>query len=193
VVREAMQHLRAMGLVHTRHGIGSFVLDAWPPLRLHGDACAPGGTRHLMAMLELRISVETEAAALAAVRRSEAQLDGMRQALQAFAAAAQAGHNTLKADFQFHRLIAQATGNPYFEDVLDSLGRHTIAGALPRPDDPAQFSPSGQPRLLAGKELTAHEHEAILDALQRGDALGARAAMLVHLGNSRGRLRRAIA
>jgi DNA-binding GntR family transcriptional regulator len=41
--------------------------------------------------------------------------------------------------------------------------------------------------------MTAHEHEGLLESIERGDVMGARAAMLVHLSSSRQRLHRATA
>ena len=72
VVREAMSRLQAAGLVETRHGIGTFVLvqENGPSFRISPDQL--GTLRDVIALLEFRISVETEAAALAAIRRSEA-------------------------------------------------------------------------------------------------------------------------
>ena len=63
VVREAISKLQASGLVETRHGIGTFVLEQSdePGLRLNVDTAA--GVRGI---LELRLGLETQAAALAA-------------------------------------------------------------------------------------------------------------------------------
>lgn len=199
VVRESVQRLQAMGLVEVRHGVGTFVLAPTTDhsLLLHAEGLS--GARQVMAMLELRIGVETEAAALAAMRRTEAQLAGMRRALQDFDAALREGRSTLAADFEFHRLIAQATHNPYFEQVLNNLGHATMSGTdMPRqttdetPAPPTQFGASAA-TLLPGKAMTAHEHEGLLERIERGDVVGARAAMLVHLSSSRQRLHRATA
>ena len=73
VVREAMSRLQAAGLVETRHGVGTFVLQptSTPPAL---DLTTAVTIRDVLAMLELRISLETEAAGLAAMRRNDAQL-----------------------------------------------------------------------------------------------------------------------
>ena len=65
VVREAISRLQASFLVETRHGIGTFVLpqDATPSFRI--SAHQLGTLREVIALLEFRISIETEAAALA--------------------------------------------------------------------------------------------------------------------------------
>jgi GntR family transcriptional regulator, transcriptional repressor for pyruvate dehydrogenase complex len=90
VVREALSKLQAAGQVLTRHGIGTFVVgpgDA-APFRIAPEQLA---TLHdVIAMLELRIGVETEAASLAAQRRSDANLREMRAALDDFTAAVRA-------------------------------------------------------------------------------------------------------
>ena len=87
VVREAISKLQASGLVETRHGIGTFVLGLGqaPGFKITPDQFST--LRDVIAVLELRIGVETEAAALAAQRRTEANLKAMREALDAVAAA----------------------------------------------------------------------------------------------------------
>ena len=179
VVREAISHLQAAGLVQTKHGIGTFVLEPpSQPLRISADTVRTIG--EVLAILELRISLETEAAWLAASRRSEAQLAAMGEAL----ARIRAG-GSVEADVQFHLLIAQATGNRYFVDILTDLGTHIIPRARVNTahlahDDPAHYL-----------ERVNREHEDIYDAIRRQDPEAARAAMRTHLSNSRERLRKA--
>src|SRR6185295_9884974 len=82
VVREAISHLQAAGLVQTRHGIGTFVLEK--PRNSGGlgiDAESIVTVRDVLAILELRISMETETAGLAATRRSDEQVAELAQAL----------------------------------------------------------------------------------------------------------------
>lgn len=185
VVREAISRLQAAGLVETRHGIGTFVLPATsqPPHPL--DFSTVITIRDVLAMLELRISLETEAAGLAAVRRTEEQLQRMRDAVQAFEDGVSRGETSVEADYQFHLQIALATHNKYFEDFYRQLGTSTI----PRTRlDTSQFSAEpGQSYLFR----TNREHENILDAIARQDPQAASAAMRMHLTNSRERLKRA--
>src|SRR5258708_1145873 len=84
VVREAISKLQASGLVQTRHGVGTFVigLGDGSVFRIAPEQLA---TLHdVVAMLELRIGVETEAAGLAAQRRTADNLLAMRDALDTF-------------------------------------------------------------------------------------------------------------
>jgi DNA-binding FadR family transcriptional regulator len=76
-VREAISRLQASGWVDTRHGIGTFVLpkNEHPSFRISPEQM--GTLREVIALLEFRISVETEAAALAAIRRKPENLTEM--------------------------------------------------------------------------------------------------------------------
>ncbi|WP_296953094.1 FadR/GntR family transcriptional regulator [uncultured Massilia sp.] len=183
VVREAISQLQAGGLVQTRHGIGTFVLE--PPARGLGIGTASIVTvRDVLAILELRISMETEAAWLAATRRSDEQLAQLGEALAEMRRAAARGVSSVEADVRFHQLVAQATGNRYFVELLGQLGNAIIPRA--RLDTPALDT-----RPADYLERLDREHEDIFRAIQRGDAEAARAAMRTHLSNSRERLREA--
>lgn len=128
VVREAISGLQAAGYVETRHGIGTFVLDSSAGLEFRVEANSIPTVRDILAMLELRISLESEAAALAASRRTAGQLAGLRRVLDEFQAAMQTGGDTAEPDYQFHLGVAEATGNRYFPEVLARFGMTTIPG-----------------------------------------------------------------
>jgi len=187
VVREAMSRLQASGLVETRQGIGTSVLapPAAEPLLAIGSRNVK--LRQVLAMLELRICLESEAASMAAVRRSDEHLAKMQAALDSFDAHRRAGASTIEDDFRFHAQIAAATGNEYFGEVLASLGSATMAHSSNAAPEPRFGEP--QPALESGKQITQGEHRAIHEAIRRGDPAAARAAMFMHLSNSRERLR----
>lgn len=184
VVRESMSRLQAMGLVETRHGIGTFVLEPGPAMPAL-DFSTVASIKEVMAMIELRISLETEAAGLAALRRTGEHLAAMRSALDEFEREVKAGRNAVEPDFQFHLQIALATGNQYFEDFY----RHLGAAAIPRTRlDTSQLSAQRPPDYL---HRTNKEHERILTAISRQDPQAARRYMHQHLADSQERLRRA--
>src|SRR5439155_21875452 len=81
VVREALSKLQAGGLVETRHGVGTFVLEAPAQSGFRIDPAEIETAVDVLAVLELRISLETESAGLAAMRRTMEQLAEMRKAL----------------------------------------------------------------------------------------------------------------
>lgn len=182
VVREAVSRLQATGLVETRHGVGTFVLP--PPPAAQGLVSVVT-LRDVLAMLELRISLETEAAALAALRRTEDQLAAMQRAVDTFEENIARGERSIDADFEFHLQIALATGNKYFEDFYRHLGKTTIPRARV---DSSRFAGQTERDYLS---RTNREHESIYAAIERRDPEMARAAMRLHLANSSERLRRA--
>lgn len=196
VVREAISRLQAAGLLRTQQGVGSFVLAPKVSNPLLPEAApAELKVQQKLAMLELRLSLEPEAAALAAQRRTAEQLSAMERALKDFDTQRKTGEATAEADFRFHELLAQATGNEYFVHVLHSLSSATIPRntAAPRKLRNAQAARFGEPspELHSGKDITAREHHAVLEAIRRGDAAAARAAMFLHLNNSRERMKNA--
>lgn len=189
VVREALSRLQAAGLVETHHGIGTFVLETKPGTSFRIDPSDIATAVDIMAVLELRISLESESAGLAAVRRTDEQLAEMRSALDAFEAnvgpAGGAMGDTVSPDFRFHLQIAQATGNRYFADIMSHLG----ATLIPRTRiNSSRLAMEDLPQYL---RRVNREHEEIYAAIARRDPEAARAAMRIHLTNSRERLRRA--
>lgn len=181
VVREAISRLQAAGLVETRHGIGTFVLQPRAGGVFRLDPSELSTSADVLAVLELRISLETESAGLAAMRRSEAHLQAMAQALDDFERNVRSGGDTVAHDFRFHLQIAEATGNPYFADIMNHLGTTLI----PR----TRIAALRVQRSTEYLDRVNREHEEIYSAIARQDPDSARAAMRIHLTNSRERLR----
>jgi DNA-binding FadR family transcriptional regulator len=180
VVREAVTRLRAEGLVETFQGRGSFVLALPEPTSFTVEASAIRSHRDVLAMVDFRLGVESEAAYLAAAHRSTEDAGRVRTALAAFSAAGP--EEAVEADFAFHRAVAAATGNRFYLDLVDSLGPMMIM--LPRTRLPEEFSLTD----AAHVERVRREHDNVAAAVLAGDPETARAAMRVHLGNTRRRL-----
>jgi DNA-binding FadR family transcriptional regulator len=183
VVREAIAALKAEGLVQTRQGVGAFVgqPDMQATFRISAEEAE--SIPQVLMILELRIAVEAEAAAIAAERRTPLALGLIADAHAGFVAAVAEGEVAVEADFAFHRAVLEATGNPYFPRLLQFLGqliipRQAVRGALADADSRAAY--------LA--RITA-EHAAVLDAIAARDAKGAEAAMRAHLTAGRERYR----
>jgi len=185
VVREALSRLQASGMVETHHGVGTYALKPNSMGDFRVDPADIATVRDIVVILELRICLESEAAGLAASRRTDEQLADMREALDQFRAALVPGGDTVTPDFRFHLLVAEATQNKYFADLMSHLG----AAIIPRTRiNSAKLADEDRMVYLARVNL---EHEDIYEAIRRQDAESARAAMRTHLSNSRERLRRA--
>jgi GntR family transcriptional regulator, transcriptional repressor for pyruvate dehydrogenase complex len=179
VIREAVAALRADRLVVTRQGVGAFVANqVRRPFRVDFDERSP--LREVLNVMELRTGVEIEAAGLAAERASAAQLKKIADKFNAIQAAIDRGESAVDEDFAFHCAIATATGNPQFTRFLEHLGSFII------PRRSIWNGPSSAARRVQ-LDTFQKEHEQILQAIQTGAVLQARAAMQRHLLNSRQR------
>lgn len=182
VVREAVSRLQAEGLVETFQGRGSFVLAVPEPSSFTLETSAIRSHHDVLAMVDFRIGVETEAAGLAASRVTPAAGASITAAHESFTAAGHEG--AVEADFAFHRAIAAATDNRFYVDLLDSLGPMMIM--LPRTRLGDEYTMTDSTHV----ERVQREHDNVAAAILAGDADTARAAMRLHLGNTRRRLTR---
>jgi GntR family transcriptional regulator, transcriptional repressor for pyruvate dehydrogenase complex len=192
VVRDAITRLQTEGMVTTKHGIGSFVENQSPDLGFRVKSAQLQSLREVISVLELRIGLETEAAALAAVRRNAENLASMRNSLDRLHSAVSEHKDAVEADYDFHAEIARATQNIHFASLFDSLGsglipRAKLSNGLNGEPTPMDKSPEQEGYL----RLIQQEHENIFDAIAQSDSEAARAAMRIHLSNGRERRRKA--
>jgi GntR family transcriptional repressor for pyruvate dehydrogenase complex len=183
VVREAIAALAADGLVEARQGSGVFATRHLTSTL--GAMASEMGRRVSSALnvLEVRLAIEVESAALAAQRHNPAQEAAIQEAFFEFERLLRIDEPTGAADLAFHRAIAAATGNPSYLDVLDALGRKAIPCDVTSPDT-TEF--------VQDREYQARlqrEHLAILNAISARDSDAAREAMRLHLTNSQKRYR----
>jgi len=178
VIREAVSALRSEGLVLTRQGVGAFVASdvKGRPFRIDPDGLK--SLHEILRIMELRMSVEIFAAGLAAVRRSASQLQRIAAALGRIDVAIARGEAAIAADFDFHRAIAKATGNPYFQNFLDYLGHYII------PRQTVRIEKTDGPAQAEYLHRVQREHRAICSAISGNDPEAARDAMRAHLSNS---------
>lgn len=183
VIREAVAALRARGLVVTRQGAGAFVNPDPSQQPYSIDPEGLGSLEGVIEVIELRMAVEAEAAALASERATDAEIAEIRKAQAAMAAVIANGERGIKEDLAFHRAIAAATQNNRFVEFLAYLGRLIIPRQSIRSFD---GNPDSMRTYLRRIES---EHEAILQAIEARSAKKAREAMRRHLLNSRERYR----
>jgi DNA-binding FadR family transcriptional regulator len=179
VVREAIACLRSDGVVVSRQGLGAFVVQ--PELRqaIRIDAEELQQSGNLRSLFELRALLEIEAAALAAERRTEAQLAVIGQALAKMTGAEKWSDTGIDADLEFHRAVAEAAGNRYLVTFLTYL-THQMRETI--------LAVREQHGLETVVEITIDEHRRIFEALAAASSDGARGAMRAHISGAAQRL-----
>lgn len=180
VVREAIARLKLTGLVETRHGVGTFVCAdlAMRPFEVSHDDLLE--LSQLIHVHQLRIEIESGAAALAATHRTNAQLDALKLALKRLEANSADWQVASHSAVDFHLAVAHCANNPYFVRIMGHLS-HVIHDAVRT----FRFRTIGTTRV----EEIGDEHDQIVDAIARRDSAGARLAMRTHLENAMARYR----
>tara|TARA_R110002020_G_scaffold109430_16_gene253145 strand:+ start:11798 stop:12544 length:747 start_codon:yes stop_codon:yes gene_type:complete len=179
VVREAMGHLRQDNIIVSRQGSGAFVAEVPTSvfrLKSH-DTLEAADVRNIV---ELLIAVEATASGYAAERRSERQLQVIRETVDNMQEAIESGGSGVEEDIAFHRAIVEATGNPVFLDMLDFLDGRVRSFIRTARQNSA--------RVEGLLQQVGDEHAAILHAIENKDREGARKAATDHLNNALARL-----
>ena len=170
-IREALRMLEIMGLVEVKPGKGVFVKG------LTGDLFTPLpsllSTRQetLHHHFEARLLLEPAAAALAAQRATQHELRKLVRVMDDFQESLAKDNlvGLIKADIEFHRQIANATGNRTIEILMNTIARHDFDGwkmAL---------------RTKRRPHFTVAEHARILEAIAAKDEKRAKVTMRNHL------------
>jgi GntR family transcriptional repressor for pyruvate dehydrogenase complex len=165
VIREAMKIVEDRGVVEVRAGRGTIVVPAKSDhvkaslYRLIRSSGAPI-LQEMIQLLELRGVLEESAAGLAAVRATEADLAELEAALKSMREGIVA-EAVYSADLRFHIAIARASGNRFFEVVLEPLTEVFLK----------------QIQLTDKVNVGVNYHYEILKAIQLHDPVAARLAV----------------
>ncbi|MBL8710964.1 MAG: FadR family transcriptional regulator [Rhodospirillaceae bacterium] len=172
VLREVLKTLAAKGLVVSKTRVGTRVRPQVNWNMFDSDLLSwrvelGMDVRFLGSLYEIRLAVEPAAAALAALRRSDAQLARLRAIIEEFRRKDHTRASFAETDLAFHLEVAAASGNPFMRAVgaiIEAALVVTFADTAPVED---------QARLHS----TAEEHAAIVEAIAAGDATAAARAM----------------
>jgi len=178
-LREALAGLRALGVLHTRAGSGTRVqrVDAHTVAQLLPLLVTLEGERTFGQVFELRLALEAQTAALAALRHNDHDARLLRAGLDRLRADLDANlDEAVDTDLDFHVAIARATQNPLFEMLMRALAelvKHVQVESCK--DDPVR------------RRRAFDAHTAIAEAILARDADRARAEMEAHLRYSASR------
>lgn len=179
-IREALRSMEMMGCVESRVGEGTFIKS--PSLSNIVDPFSMVMSRNGKLdtdLIEVRLILETEVAAMAAQRRTEAQLDALRQSIDDMRADIEGGGNGVASDDRFHSILVEACGNEAMSVMLNMC-----AGLLSR-TRPITQSIKGVPK------IALKDHAAICAAVEAQDERLARKLMKTHLNRALRYLNRA--
>jgi DNA-binding FadR family transcriptional regulator len=171
-LRQALSILREAGYVETRRGRGggTFVARAAPPTPV------PKARKLLRSLtvddlrdlIDYRVAIAGAAAALAAERALQAELEGMRHAVEAMETL-DSYEDFRRADVRFHLAVASAARSPRLTAAEASMQAEVgaLMSLIPHPPEALRISNA--------------QHRAILEAVSRREPEGARMLMEAHV------------
>lgn len=174
-LRQALQALESIGFVKTIPGKGTYIQDVSDnAVTILGSLILPwaeGNEKQLDELLEVRLVLEMEAAALAAKRANQEDLRLIHSALENIKNAhlGRQLNDMVNSNIAFHRAIVQAADNSLMMTIIDSIGtamRDLSSFAL---------------RITGGLPDSVDEHRRIYDAIASGNPKSARAEIEKHI------------
>jgi DNA-binding FadR family transcriptional regulator len=180
VIREALSRLRVMGVIVSRKGSGSYVqrrAELAPRAAVAADFRAVNSLAEVRKCYEFRIGLEGESAYYAAQNRTPEMLVAMREALDRMESATARGMVGMSADLEFHLGVARASGNEFFETVMESI-RTPIEFAINLARSLTLRRPLDHLRTIQ------REHVVMFEAIEAHDKDAARHAMRTHVANA---------
>lgn len=184
VVREAISLLKFDGVITARQGVGAFVSESSSRRSFRISPSCFAKRQQLLKLLALRTSVQADAAAAAAGKRSDRKLALMRGALDRFAGSMgegmEAAEARVDAEADFYSIIAEASDNEYFAEFIHMIDAKLMENLRSVVVKNALVSEIGTCVLA--------EHEQVYSAIHDRDAGQARSATRQHFESAAKRL-----
>lgn len=174
-VREAVRTLAFLGLLDVRQGSGTYFRDPNQDLLFKlFEMSLTFGERRLHDLVEARAELEVIVAGMAAERRTQEEIDELRELLGVMRRSV--GSDFVEADIAFHSKVALMARNDVLRDMLKGVRlmvRNWIGHNV---------------RAARSTRVMYENHRLIFEAIEVGDSEAARAAMAKHMAEARGRL-----
>jgi GntR family transcriptional repressor for pyruvate dehydrogenase complex len=170
VVREAGRILDQRGLVDIRPGRGMVVAQPdGSAVAQHYSLMLSMSTTTFHQLMQTRLTIEVEVAALAAEHRTDDDLAAIERSLAWSEQHPGDYRICLEEDLRFHELVTRASKNPFFSWFMDPVNTCL------------RESYKDEQAYLASLPSTFAEHRAIFDAITAADPDAARQASREHL------------
>lgn len=174
-MREALSALKAMGWIDIVQGEGCYVRIIDPESIPIPEFDALLMSREtILELMEARKALEISNASIAAEKRTEADLAAFEQVLRRMEAHLGNDEEGEQADIEFHLILAEATHNSIMVRLLESISSQMQIA----------IRETRRLQLFANEQVSRQllrEHQAIFEAVRRGDAAGAQESMQAHL------------
>ena len=168
-VRDAIRYFAGQGVLESRHGKGTYLLEKKEELEPDPDTTITAEDfENIEAVLEYRRITESEGCYLAALKMDEEMLSLLRYQLSEMEKQKENRVEFLEADLEFHRIIAKASGNPFIAKTLNMIFLES-------------FNEINRMYDIFTYENGIRFHRLITAELEKGDADGARRAMYEHM------------
>ena len=177
-LREAIRALTIMGILESRQGDGTYVLDAEAGFLLRPAKVLLASEGGLDWLSEVRGMLEGGAAAFAATRATAPEIAEVEEWLSAYPTGEMSTDEIRARDVRLHSLIVTATHNPLLSAIVASLSTSLSESRILTGQDPEW------------EALGMVDLKAVAEGLVRRDPDVAREAMVLHIDNARQRYRR---
>lgn len=173
VMREVMKTLAAKGFVVSKTRIGTRVRDPvhwnfWDADVLAWRVRIGLDDDFMRSLTEVRRALEPAAAALAAERRTSADVARLRTVISQMARPGHTRQTFAESDLDFHLAVGAASGNPLMRSMASVIEAALVASF-------SHSSPVDDP---SDHEVTVNAHAAIVDAIEARETQAAAEAML---------------
>lgn len=174
-IREAIKSLVSRNVLEVRQGAGTFVSNKngipEDPLGLTFIGDIKNNKSVAMDLLDIRLMLEPEIAAMAAVKGTAKQIKTMLAQCRVVEELIEKGEDYREADILFHKRIAECSGNRVMENLIPIINS-SVSLTINLTED-------------VFRQNTYIEHRAVAEAIASGDSVGAKCAMIVHLNTNR--------
>ena len=171
-VREAVKGLVSKGILEVRRGSGTFVISTYTleddPL---GLSKFEDKFKLALELFDVRLMLEPEIASLACDYATEEEKKQLQQLCDEVEQVYKSGKNHIKKDIEFHTCIARCSKNRVVETLIPVINTAVMT-----------FANLTHRTLM---QETIDTHRAITEAIIKGDSVGAKCAMIMHLTYNR--------
>ena len=175
-IREAVKILVSRGILTVKQGSGTYVVSTTP---MEQDPLGLRAIEDKMALAldlaNVRMILEPGIAEMAALNAAKADLDKLRYLCDEVERKIREGSSYIQEDIAFHTCIAECSGNKVVEQLIPIIDTAVL-----------MFVNVTHKALT---EETIMTHRDITEAIAQRDAMGARAAMMMHMTFNRNRIR----